>query len=88
LNILGFPDTKNSGFILDLTGQLSDYKKKINTHLENGWLDNKTRILIIEFHTYTPSIDCITVFKIKFQTLSGLLYTIHSEVCKETVQMF
>uniref|UniRef100_A0A2S2P2K4 Polycystin domain-containing protein n=1 Tax=Schizaphis graminum TaxID=13262 RepID=A0A2S2P2K4_SCHGA len=77
---LWFPDTKNYGFILDLTGQLSDYKKKINTHIENGWLDNKTRNLIIEFHTYTPSVDCITVFKIKFQTLSGLLYTIHSEV--------
>ncbi|XP_025191851.1 LOW QUALITY PROTEIN: polycystic kidney disease and receptor for egg jelly-related protein [Melanaphis sacchari] len=77
---LWFPDTKNSGFILDLTGQLSEYKQKINTHLENGWLDNRTRSLVIEFHTYTPGIDCITVFKIKFQTLSGLLYTIHSEV--------
>lgn len=80
-NILGFPVTENSGFILDLTGQLSEYKKTINAHLEKGWLDNRTRNLVIEFHTYTPNIDCITVFKIKFQTLSGLLYTVHSEVC-------
>lgn len=81
MKILGFPETNNSGFVLDLTGQLSEYKQKINTHLENGWLDNRTRSLVIEFHTYTPGIDCITVFKIKFQTLSGLMYTIHSEVC-------
>ncbi|VVC44104.1 Polycystin cation channel, PKD1/PKD2 [Cinara cedri] len=77
---LWFPEAHNSGFMLDLTGELSEYRKKLNTHLENGWLDNRTRNLVVEFQTYTPNIDCITVFKIQFQTTSGLLFTVNNVV--------
>ncbi|VVC25135.1 Hypothetical protein CINCED_3A019578 [Cinara cedri] len=32
---LWFPETHNSGFMLDLTRKLTEYKTKLNTHLEN-----------------------------------------------------
>jgi hypothetical protein len=80
LNILGFPETDHSGFILDLTGDAFEYKKILKTHLENGWFDNKTRNVIIEFQTYTPNIDSITVFNIKLHSVSGLLYTVTTVV--------
>lgn len=70
----------NSGFILDLIGDQSEYENILNTHLENGWLDNRTTHLVIEFQMYTPIADCITVFKLGFQTTSGTLYTVDKEV--------
>lgn len=57
------------------------YKKDLATHLDNGWLDIDTRSLSIEFKTYTPNTDCVTQFKIEFQTTLGLLYAVKSEVC-------
>lgn len=80
LNVPGFPDTENSGFILDLTGELPDYKNDLNAHLENGWLDGKTRSLVIEFQTHSPNTDSTTLFKIKFETISGLMFTINKVV--------
>lgn len=67
--------------MLDLTGGLVEYKKKLNTYLNNGWLDNRTRNLVVEFQTYTPNVDCITMFKIQFQTTSGLVYIVNNAVC-------
>lgn len=80
INILGSPVKINSGFILDLIGDQSEYKNTLYTHLENGWLDKKTTNLAIEFQMYTPIADCITVFKFEFETTLGSLYAVNKEV--------
>lgn len=80
-NVSGFPFTDNSGFILDLIDGKSEYKSSLVKHLDNGWLDSRTRNLVVEFKTYTPNVDCITAFKIQFQTTTGLIYTVDSMVC-------
>jgi len=81
-NVSGFPDTETSGFILDLNGGLFNYKQSLNAHLKNGWLDNRTKNLVVEFQTYSPNTDSTTVVKIKFFTTSGLTYSIDKEVLK------
>lgn len=58
------------------------YVKTLNYQLNNGWLDKRTRRLVVEFTTYSPHMDVITVFIFKFETALGLIYDVKYMVCR------
>lgn len=70
----------HSGYVLELTGKLDMWKKKLKEHLDDNWLDNRTKSLDVDFHIYTPNNDCITMFTVTFQTTMSLLYNMSTKV--------
>lgn len=72
---------EHEGYVLDLTGGRAMYVKTLNYQLNHGWLDKRTRRLVVEFTTYSPHMDVISVFVITFESTLGLLFNVKSVVC-------
>lgn len=75
-------DDDTSGYELHLIGGLVESKTTLDKHLQLGWLDAKTRRLVVGFQLYTPATDSVTVVRVRMETCCGFLYMINTDVSK------
>jgi hypothetical protein len=62
------------GYVYEFRGRLSDIKNNLTILHQLGWIDNKTRGLIIQLNLYNPNVQLFTSinFLIEFLSTGGI----------------
>jgi polycystin 1L2 len=67
-------DLNNAGYVYDFRGRLSEIRGNICELRQLNWIDEKSRLIIIEMSLYNPNIEmftCVT-FVIEFLSSGGI----------------
>lgn len=75
-------DAGMTEYELRLAGGPMETRSTLDKHLQSGWLDAGTWRLYVDFQTYTPHTDSMTVVQVLVTTECGLRYTVSADVSK------
>ena len=56
----GIRTYSGGGYIFRFTGPIEKLEAKIDSLVENKWVDNRTRALILEFSVYNAQVNFIS----------------------------
>ena len=56
----GIRTYSGGGYIFRFTGPIEELEAKIDSLVENKWVDNRTRALILEFSVYNAQVNFIS----------------------------
>jgi polycystin 1L2 len=69
------------GYVYEFRGRLSDLQSNLSELHKLGWIDSKTRSIIIELNLYNPNVELFTsiTFLTEFLSTGGIYPTAHFE---------
>ena len=69
----GIRTYSGGGYIFRFTGPIEKLEAKIDSLVENNWVDNRTRALILEFSVYNAQVNIISLKKRHYSGSSNSL---------------